>query len=399
MHSGTDADGFQRIKVLLVTSNPPLPTQGGSLQLHHHFVGVPGVEAAVISDNEAARGGPLPAHIVEARPLVGRLRNTRLSLWIHDAGHLGIGFQRAAAHAFARDFGPHVVVMGAETGLAALAQDIARALKLPLAGFFMDWPTFAAKGHRWCHYWLGQLFVRRYRACQLAITISPEMQKALGKHPNSLVSYPCSPAIRPCAEARSKSGRSRNALTVAFSGNLGQWHGEMLGRLARTFVAHGRHQLRIAGTAPSWDECTGNFLRRHGIYKGFLAGPAYRKFLEDADVLLVVMGFDPRMARIEGTSFKSKFAEYFQYGRPVMVWGPEWCTAIQHARREQFAMEVIHPEPDAVWEACESLQADPGLAARRVAEGRRFYTTHMRAETNSARLLRQLRQLVQAPIR
>lgn len=385
------------LKVLLVTSNPPLPTQGGSRQLHHYFVGVPGIEAAVISDCEAARDGPLPAHIVRPGPLFRRLRNTRLSKWAHDAAHFGIGYESRSAHRFARRFGPQVVVIGAETGIAEVGRRIARRLKVPLVGLFMDWPTFAAMGHLWCLKCLGHLFVRRYRSCRLAIAISPEMREALGDHPNCLVSYPCAPTLVAAGRPRPLF-RKREGLTLAFAGNLGQWHGAMLAELASVFRERGRHRLRMSGSHPSWDAARADEMRRLGLYCGFLSESAYREFLEEADAFLVVMGFDPRMASIEGTSFKSKFAEYFQHGRPVIVWGPSWCTAVRHAHRERFALPVTSPDPGAVWQGCEALDAHPALATRCVEQGHRFFQIHMRAEVNVAKINSRLHDLVATPV-
>ena len=383
------------IRVLLVTSNPPRLTQGGSRQLYYHFVGQPAVEAAVITDAGNAESFPLPTHAIQLRRLVGRLIRTRFSKWGQDLLHSGMGFEEAGAVQFAKAFRPDLVVIGAETGLAEIGIRIARRLQIPLAGFFMDWPTFAAGGHGWCLRRLGRCFARRYRACDLAITISPEMQEALGEHPNRMVSYPCCP---PLLVDRREGYRREGArpITLGFSGNLGQWYGPMLARLAQVFAGDGRYRLRVAGSGASWTEAEAGWLSRRAIYNGFLDEEGLRRFLQEADMLLVLMGFQFEAELIERTSFKSKLAEYFQYDRPVLIWGPSGCTAVRRAMVEHFAVVVTDPAPEAVLAACAALAEDSAEQERCIRAGRRFYETHMEAGRNTARIHEKLFELVGA---
>jgi hypothetical protein len=41
------------------------------------------------------------------------------------------------------------------------------------------------------------------------------------------------------------------------------------------------------------------------------------------------------------TSFPSKLPEYAQFGKPIVIWGPEYCSAIHWGREGDRALCII----------------------------------------------------------
>ena len=59
------------------------------------------------------------------------------------------------------------------------------------------------------------------------------------------------------------------------------------------------------------------------------------------------------------TSFPSKLIDATQLGLPVVVWGPEYCSAVQWARPAKRALCVTDANPSALRQALEGLAASP----------------------------------------
>ena len=366
---------------------------GGCILLHRQFVERDDFEVFVVTDRRDFTSDSIP-HLLCGHPAwLQRLMRSRLALFAHDYAHLCGGLRiPAAIMAAAREFRPDVVMMGAETWLADIAARVARRLRVPLAGHFMDWPSFAALGHGWAKKRLSARFRWRYRQCDLAFGICPEMLEALGPHPNAHVFYPAGnrPAVAPSGK-----GLGRNApFTVLFAGNLGQWYGLMLASLAAQLRSERDIRLRIAGGNASWGAAVEADLRRDGVFLGLLKGEDYQKVYHDCDALLLAMGFEPDGRLIESTSFKSKLADYLTSGRPLVVWGPEYCTAVRHARREDFAEVVTTENPAAVVAAFRKIARDPARAAQLVAHGQRFWAENLDAEKVMPRACEAIRSLV-----
>lgn len=386
-------DSKGRIRILLVTSNPPRLSQGGSRQFYHWFVANKNYECAVITDTVYPNKPPFECFQLSKIPFVERLLRTRMNRWAHDLIHLGLAYSLGQCKAFAEAFNPDVIVIGAETAVADVGIQLSKTLEIPLVGTFMDWPTFSAIGHEWCLKLLSSIYIKRYCACDLALCISPQMRDCLGPHPNSIVCYPCSPESPLGKRSQRRLSAPGTHLNVAFSGNLGQWYGGMLLDLSRTFEKMGRHRLLISGSHPSWSEAEELELRESGVYQGFLDEDAYLDFLEAADVLLVIMGFGEEARLIESTSFKSKLGEYFQAGRPVLVWGPAYCTAVEDARRHGFAYTVTELDALTVWRGCDQLGRSADTMETVVAAGRRFYREHLCADMISGFIGDKLKEL------
>jgi len=362
------------LRVLFVTSTPPMDSLGGALLFHRQFHGSGDFELFVVTDNPAFENGAWPSIVLQLPAPVRRLMRTRVGLFVHDAVHLLRGaWIPPRVWRAAREFQPDLVLTGAETSMADLAHRLARRLRRPLVGHFMDWPTYGMLAHAPVRAWASRQFVRRYRRCQLAFGICPEMLEALGPHPNARVFYPFAPAHSEHLPQPPPGPISpQRPYTLLFAGNLGEWYGQALLELLERIPAAGSLQLAIAGCHASWSAEREQQLVADGTYLGFLKGQPYRDALARADALLVIMGFEEEARPIESTSFKSKIVDYLLAERPLIVWGPPYSTAVRHARRDGFGVVVDTPDASAVVAALERLRDDPALGLRLVDAGRRF---------------------------
>lgn len=370
----TASDGLSKPRVLLVTANPPMNEMGGCLLLYRQFVEREDYEYAVVTTRPDYEGNGERWMRIEAPRWLERLTHTRLANWGHDYQHLFRGKRvPAEVERFAREFQPDLVMTGMHNWVGDLGISIGKRLQIPVAGYFMDWASYAALGHPWMIRYLSKIYRKRYRKCDLALGICPEMLEALGPHPNPAVFYPSGTGEkgRPWVPGKGKD------FTVFFGGNLGQWYGKALSALSDQLAEEPGIQLRVAGRNASWDKASCARMEARGELLGYLDKAGLEEALESADVLLVIMGFDEESRQIESTSFKSKLVDYLQKRRPVVVWGPEYCTAVRHARREGFGEAVMTPDARAVVKTLKKLAQKPERCHQLVEAGERFYDTYL----------------------
>ncbi len=366
-------------RILVVSSNPPMNEMGGCLLLYRKFVDRDDYEFAVVTNRDDYPGHGEPWLLVEEPAWLRRLSRTRLANWVHDYRHEFLGKKvPSKVERFAREFAPDIVVMGAHNWMGDLGLQLGRRLGVPVAGHFMDWASYAALGHPWMIGRLSSIYRRRYRRCDLAFGICPEMLEALGPHPNAEVFYPSGKREVSVPPRRKRSGEA--PFTLFFGGNLGQWYGKALAGLSESLRKEPDLALRVAGRNPSWSREAGARMEAMGEFLGYLDKTAYREALASADALLVIMGFDEESRMVEKTSFKSKLVDYLQLRRPVIVWGPPYCTAVRHAEAEGFAEIVTDPDPVRIVEAMRRLAADPARTEEIVAAGDRFFDEYLNAD-------------------
>lgn len=384
------------LRVLFVTSTPPMDSLGGALLFHRQFHGTEEYKLFVVTDNAGYEPGEWPSILLRLPSPVRRLMRTRLGLFVHDAVHLFRGaWIPPRVWRAAHRFQPDLVLTGGETSMADLADRLARRLRRPLVGHFMDWPTYGMLAHRPVLAWTSRQFVRRYRRCQLAFGICPEMLEALGPHPNARVFYPFAQKhSEPLPPPPSGPVSPRRPYILLFAGNLGEWYGQALLDLLEHIPAGDALKLAIAGCNAGWTSEKERQLVVDGIYLGFLKGQPYRDALARADALLVIMGFEEEARQIESTSFKSKIVDYLMAERPLIVWGPPYSTAVRHARTEGFGLVVDTADPSAVVASLEQLCADPALGRLLVEAGRRFRRRCMEADVVLTEALDAKRALV-----
>jgi hypothetical protein len=85
------------------------------------------------------------------------------------------------------------------------------------------------------------------------------------------------------------------------------------------------------------------------------------------------MGFEEDARLIESTSFKSKFVDYLLSGRPIVGWGPDYCTAVRHARKHDFAECITDSNPEILKNCILELSNNPKRCTELVDNALRFF--------------------------
>jgi glycosyltransferase involved in cell wall biosynthesis len=373
---------MDRIKVLVVSSVVPNARgSGGELVLHRHLKSNPGIESKVISWQR------FPFRL----KVIGKLRELGFrsvsrgweclfpvlpsAKMIHDQIH---------------SFRPDVLVTVAHGWWHIPARTVARQFNLPLVSFFQDWwPDFPdvplAFRSR-----VEREFRETCAASDVAICVSDGMRQELGEPPNALVLHDI-PSITRCDRSKPD---SKLPLRVVYFGNLSEY-GPLIESALRVLNGSDRVRLEVFGPGPLWTAGAEDEFRSRGVYRGFIPSNELAESLEDFRAALVVMSFVPSHRRRMSTSFPSKMIDAMQLGLPVVIWGPEYCSAVKWARRGERASCVTDANPTAIRRALEGLAASPAEQERLAKSSGEAAATDFNHERIEAQFIDALRRAIQ----
>jgi len=274
-----------------------------------------------------------------------------------------------------QQFKPDAVLTLAECGLCQIARKTAQRHGLPLAGLFLDWFP-VTKGH-YGHKSTRRILSRRYRelyaACDLAFCTSDGMQEMLGPHPNSHVIYPMPGKYRVPAE--NAWPRSNGKFRLVYVGAVGNFYGRMLCSLIEKIEATNDLEIIVVGPNAEWPKQTLERATASGTYLGFKPPEEAAEVLASADALLVVMSFEKEHELFMRTSFTTKFLDYVAFGKPVILWGPDYCTPVRVARKHGGAAVVPTSDADALVSLCRQIAADSALTEKLSNEALQLHQT------------------------
>jgi len=367
-----------KIRTLLTSIVPPRNDCGVRIVMYRHFIERSPFELHVASNADFAEG--LVIHTQLRLPyLVHRLRKSRfgprLAPWIQDYENLVWPLTaNEPLEAAVQDFKPDVVLTLAECGLCHIARKTAERHRIPLAALFLDWfPVM--KGH-YGHKWTQEILSRRYRelyaACDLAFCTSDGMQEILGPHPNSHVIYPM-PGRHPAPEKLwpPRTGKFR----VVYVGSVENFYGRMLCSLIEQIEATDGLEIIVVGPNADWPKQLLERARANGTYLGFKPPEEAAEVLASADALLSVMSFEKKHELFMRTSFTTKFLDYVSFGKPVILWGPDYCTPVRVARKHGGAMVVNQNDPAAIALACREIADDAAWREQLSQQARALHET------------------------
>ena len=346
-------------KILVVSSVVPKPTGFGEIILHRHLGG---------ESDPAVNVVPHPPRTKFWRAI----RRTPLRGWLDTVEVLGNGRRwDAPARALAESCQPRVVLTVAHGDGWHAASRLARQHRLPLVTFFHDWwpdllPAQLRAGEE-------NRFRAVYRESRAALCVCDGMRQALGSHPDSRVLLPI-PGKSGTTPGTVRGGNQKDGrFRIFYSGNLREY-APMLRSALETMEGHPHIRLETRGMSPRWPATFRNQMRALGLWHDFAPRAELERWLNSADAYLIVMPFEPAMRRMTETAFPSKLTEFARFGRPLVIWGPEYCSAIQWGRQADRALCVTHPEPAALRSALEKLARTPD-------EQRRLSEAAMKAST------------------
>lgn len=213
------------------------------------------------------------------------------------------------------------------------------------------------------------LFGRVYRSASSRLCISPYMEEEYERRygARGTLLYP----MRGRAGASYNTppvsvGQSGVRLKVAYGGNVyhkGYW--EALRHMASALEAIGG-QLLIFG--PDEAKVKSNGLDRPNVIAHGFVDNMLERMREEAHVLFVPMTFEECEKLNMQFSFPSKLTEYTAAGLPLLIYGPEYCSAVRWARDNGDAAEVVTIQGEVGLRAALKRLSNP---ARQVELGRR----------------------------
>jgi glycosyltransferase involved in cell wall biosynthesis len=328
---------------------------------------------------------------------VDRVRRSRfgprLAAWITDYENFAWPLTtNTALEAAVEDFKPHAILTLAECGLSHVARKTAQQHGLPLVGLFLDWfPVMKGHyGHTSTQPILSRRFRELYAACDLAFCTSDGMQEVLGPHPNCHVIYPMPGRHRVPEEPwRPSTGKFR----LAYVGSVQNFYGRMLCALIEKIEATKDVEIVVVGPNADWPRQILERAKANGIYLGFKAPDESAGVIASADALLVVMSFEREHELFMRTSFTTKFLDYVAFGKPVILWGPDYCTPVRVARRHGGAVVVNEDDPEAIVSACRRIAEHAAWRKQLSHEATRLHETLFNPERLQAIFVDEIEKL------
>jgi glycosyltransferase involved in cell wall biosynthesis len=216
------------------------------------------------------------------------------------------------------------------------------------------------------------------------------MRELLGPHPNVQVLHPIPAKTNPILLARMPHGVFR----VMYHGNLFDY-GPMVAEALAELKSHAQVRLEVRGGNPRWPEHFRQEMQREGLWHDYAPRAVLDGWMGTANAFLVPMVFEPAMRRRMETSFPSKMLEMAQFGKPLVIWGPEYCSAVQWARQGNRALCVIDSNPAALRQALEKLTASPTEQQRLAAAARQAAQNDFNPDGIQAQFMKALRNVLE----
>jgi glycosyltransferase involved in cell wall biosynthesis len=367
-----------KCRILLVSIVPPRNDCGVRIVMHRMFVERSPFELHVASNADFADDLLVHTPLRLPGPL-HRLRKSRfgprLSAWITDYENFVWPLTtNAALETAVETFKPDAILTLAECGLCHAARKTAERHGLPLAGLFLDWfPVM--KGH-FGHEFTQTILSRRYRelysACDVAFCTSDGMQEVLGQHPNSHVIYPMPGWYSVPEKPRPPSNKK---FRLVYVGSVQNFYGRMLCALIEKMETTKDFEIIVVGPNADWPVELLERGKANGVYLGFKSPEQAADVMASADALLVVMSFEKEHELFMRTSFTTKFLDYVAFGKPVILWGPEYCTPVRVARKHGGAVIVNQDDADAIVSACRQIAHDAAWREQLSHEATRLHQT------------------------
>jgi len=340
-----------QIKVLVLSSVVPSALgSGGELVLHRHLKLNPAIQSEVVSWQQ------FPFRL----KLIGKMKQLGFRSFAQSWECLfPVWPPTKMVHNLVHSFRPDVLLTVAHGWWHMEARRVAKEFNLPLVSFFQDWwPDFpdvpAAFRFR-----VEREFCRTCAESAVAICVSDGMRRELGEPQNALVLHDIPSVTR----SESSMPDFKLPLRVVYFGNLAEY-GPLIESALRALKGSDRVRLEIFGPSPVWTSGAEDEFRSCGVYRGFIPSDQLAESLQHFQAALVVMSFAPPHRRRMTTSFPSKLIDATQLSLPVVVWGPEYCSAVKWARKGNRAFCVTDPNPLALREKLEELVVSPSELRR-----------------------------------
>ena len=248
---------------------------------------------------------------------------------------------------------------------------------------------------RWMKPWAENMFGHFYCTAASRMCVSPWMEARYRKLYNvaGFVLYPsraldCPAALAPPSRFR----KNRNGVVFALCGTiLFKNVAETLRRLAELLEKSSSRLVIFGPLTRSGADALG-LVRSNIVLGGLLkSNELIERLRSEADVIVVVMSFSPNERTHMEISFPSKLTDSTATGLPMLIVGPDYCSAVRWAKENPGAAEIVATEDEASLQAAiDRLINNPAyrrqLAARSVEVGRTYFS-HEAAQATFHRVL------------
>jgi hypothetical protein len=219
-----------------------------------------------------------------------------------------------------------------------------------------DWPSFCSH-IAIVKYWINKKFARCYSVASSRLCVSPFMVEEYEKRykVRGTVLYPSrAENSLPSEDLPKRLFSAHQQLVGAYAGNINSAaHARLISRLARALT-------QIDGKLLIFGPHSAEFLRSHGldlpniVLQGLVpSSELINRLREEVDFLFVPMSFDgtghSENMRI---CFPSKIADYTVARVPLLICGPEYCSAVRWAELNHQIAEIVTTESVLALEAC-----------------------------------------------
>ena len=326
----------EKIRVIFISSVRPEPTSAGQIILYRHFCNRPefdlevyGFEPTKFSFRMLLRRGL--GKIAQFGGIFETLVNCAWVLW------KGRWVDKDLPVKVERDQKTIVGTVAHGDGFYA-AHRFSKKHGLPLVVFFQDWWPDMAGVPKPVVKVLDKHFLSLAKSASLGICVCEGMKRALGGGANLEVLPPIPAETAPLplpASVTTPSGKFK----ILYFGNL-DLYGPMLLEALREFKGHPQIQFQVRGSNPNWSDESKKEMRDAGLWLEFAPRSELDSWLQNADAFLIPMVFEEKYRRRMETSFPSKIIEFVQFGKPIIIWGPEYCSAVRWAKKTKRTMCV-----------------------------------------------------------
>ncbi len=352
-------------------------TTGGPLLLHRLFARYPADRLLVIHDpvqsgNDPARFLPDVTYKPYRFRIPRLIRNRFNPAWPILASEWMRGHAAGLLERLA-EFEAEAVVTVPHWYLWFAAARAADRVGIPLHLIVHDdWPcytTFRRPGWTWdaVRWGCRRVMAPVYRRAKSRLCVSPGMVERYRDWygVEGTVLYPTRGEDSPPGRIRVRP-HPEGPPVVAYCGNI------HLGGTADLLRQMAELLAPMGGYLDLYGQTTAEGLAMHGLdrpnvrLRGFFSASELGEHVGNtAHLLFLPASFDARERTDIATLFPSKLADYTAIGLPILVWGPDYSSAVRWADEHSGAtVRVADRDPAAVRSAVIRLAAEPEYAAR-----------------------------------
>ena len=337
------------------------------------------VEAGLVASEASRR--LMDVRYDDRRPPFLRLARTRFAALYWSLFLLLARARARSLMSAVREFKPDAILSVGQGLSCVTAAALAARSRVPLHLICHDpWSIHTAVCGTACG---ERIFGDVYRAAASRLCISPYMAEAFEKryHARGSVLYPLRASDTAVFEQPpERLGRTTTQFTCAFAGTVNnRGYAAALKQLAECLIPFGGRLLIFGAINMADAESLG--LTGPNIEIG--EAPSSRALIamlrERADVLFVPMSFAQQDRTDMEISFPSKLSDYTAAALPLLIYGPEYCSAVRWAKANAPVAEVVTIEGgEGLSQALKKLASDPGqrmqLAQAAAATGNRYFS-------------------------